>query len=282
MTVVDMKNAYNTVNGHLSEVIKEGISRYGVPTSNSQALELARKLYPAVNDARSNIRGVTLIEAAGNMNDIGFEFSPARARNYEVDAVYQAICRVAGLSDNSFPVSKSHLDDISRVQSSVALHQVVKHNEDLANEIMIQRLSASLSRHAYAAGRQAIRDTVLYGSARNKNSRKQTKLAYARVLTGAENCAFCAMLASRGAVYSKKNVIIAKDGDKYHDNCDCVARLVVPGRSWEGQDEAERLSQLWADTATRSEFKAFAKNWRKEKDKTIYTPIRAAKSSLVL
>lgn len=47
---------------------------------------------------------------------------------------------------------------------------------------------------------------------------------FARVMTGAENCAFCLMLASRGAVY--KNRKTAGELRRFHRGCDCK---VVPG-----------------------------------------------------
>lgn len=47
---------------------------------------------------------------------------------------------------------------------------------------------------------------------------------WARVPTGAETCAFCLMLASRGAVYSSEQT--AGGGKAYHGACDCAPTLV--------------------------------------------------------
>jgi hypothetical protein len=73
-------------------------------------------------------------------------------------------------------------------------------------------------------------------------------VAYARGLTGADNCAFCVMLASRGAIYkSAVSARFSESGGKYHDHCDCVPIIVYTSRDWPGKGEAERLYDLWLD-----------------------------------
>lgn len=63
--------------------------------------------------------------------------------------------------------------------------------------------------------------------------------SYARVPKGKTTCAFCLMLASRGAVYgSKKSAeTIRNSGKHYHTKCDCEAEPV-----WSG-DDLERLKE---------------------------------------
>ena len=100
-------------------------------------------------------------------------------------------------------------------------------------------------------------------------------LGWARVLTGAESCACCAMLASRGPVYSEDTVVTTgkprevrprqvhyrngatgghtyvsgsrREGEKYHDHCDCIAVLVVKGVPWNGEQQYHALKDLWDD-----------------------------------
>lgn len=78
-------------------------------------------------------------------------------------------------------------------------------------------------------------------------------LGWARVLTGAENCPWCAMLASRGPVYTETTVLTgttrsaSRDGLRYHDHCDCTAVLVVRGQPWEGEAQFTALQDLWED-----------------------------------
>lgn len=65
--------------------------------------------------------------------------------------------------------------------------------------------------------KQPGRDTI-------RQSAASAGIGYARVPSGSETCAFCLMLASRGGVYeSKRSALRKSDGDKYHDDCNCVA-----------------------------------------------------------
>lgn len=69
----------------------------------------------------------------------------------------------------------------------------------------------------------ALNETMLANAKRDKKGAR-----FARVPTGKETCAFCLMLATRGAVYwSRKS---AGEFNHFHRNCDCK---VVP--SYEGQ-----------------------------------------------
>lgn len=53
-------------------------------------------------------------------------------------------------------------------------------------------------------------------------STRDNSIRYARVPTGAETCAFCLMLASRGAVYvSERSASTKASGGKFHGKCDC-------------------------------------------------------------
>lgn len=66
---------------------------------------------------------------------------------------------------------------------------------------------------------------------------------WARVSDGSP-CSFCAMLVSRGAVYSADTV-----GFKAHDFCGCGVRLVYPGEDDGGVDaQAEKYLRLWKTT----------------------------------
>lgn len=93
-------------------------------------------------------------------------------------------------------------------------------------------------------------------------------IGWARVLTGVENCAFCAMLASRGPVYSsrthasrkstktliqghdrlgrkRKRVLKRISDQAYHDHCDCVVVPVYRDQDWPGCENYERLADAW-------------------------------------
>lgn len=76
-------------------------------------------------------------------------------------------------------------------------------------------------------------------------------LGWARVLVGAENCAFCAMLASRGAVYKSEAtagfVAHTVNASGVGGDCDCQCVCVVKGQPWEGEKEAALLQDMWED-----------------------------------
>lgn len=65
--------------------------------------------------------------------------------------------------------------------------------------------------------KQPGRDTIAESAERDP-----AKAAWARVPRGSETCAFCLMLASRGAVYwSREKAMFRDNGGKYHGDCDC-------------------------------------------------------------
>ena len=68
--------------------------------------------------------------------------------------------------------------------------------------------------------KQSLNETILANTKRDK----QKGVRFARVTTGAETCAFCYMLASRGAVYHTRKT--AGEQSHYHRGCDCK---IVPG-----------------------------------------------------
>lgn len=133
-----------------------------------------------------------------------------------------------------------------------------------------ERVTATVERHIRQVDRETIVETA--------NSSAE-EIGWARVLSGAENCAFCAMLASRGPVYrsDKSALSVVGDrrgrtrgsrdlGERYHDHCDCDAVLVREGQDWAGREEFERLQRMWVaasaahgDDTTR----AFNRSWRR-------------------
>jgi hypothetical protein len=84
---------------------------------------------------------------------------------------------------------------------------------------------------------------------------------WARVLVGATSCSFCAMLASRGPVYTSRAAAVGRGGPMgaYHTPyvnksgvtvggfCDCIAVIVPRGKPWEGEQAYLALEDLWLD-----------------------------------
>jgi hypothetical protein len=86
--------------------------------------------------------------------------------------------------------------------------------------------------------RNASRQTVFEG-AKSAGSR------YARVpKVGA--CAFCLMLASRGAVYYEDTVTRTKNGERYHDHCHCEGREILDDS--QVPEFNRRLQEQWYRT----------------------------------
>lgn len=133
-----------------------------------------------------------------------------------------------------------------------------------------ERVTATVERHI----RQVDRETVTATA-----DAAGEEVGWARVLSGAENCAWCAMLASRGPVYkSDKSALTVVGrrggrtrgtrqlGERYHDFCDCDCVLVRQGEDWAGRAEFERLQRMWAAaTAAHPDDteRAFNRSWRR-------------------
>lgn len=155
-----------------------------------------------------------------------------------------------------------------------------------------------LETHVRTAGRRAISqtipdpmagattDNVLYEEAQPydpeqlKDSDQETSqatgptgrrliypVAYARVLSGPQNCGFCVMLASRGPIYSSASKAGAKGvkgtgstwtpssqyPNSFHDSCDClVVPVYDPEGEWLGKEQAETLYELWSEVTDNS------------------------------
>ena len=70
-------------------------------------------------------------------------------------------------------------------------------------------------------------------------------VAWARVPGGAESCAFCTMLISRGPVYKSRE---SAGGDEaYHAHCDCKIVPVYDVNDWPGRDDYLAIKNLWFD-----------------------------------
>lgn len=92
-------------------------------------------------------------------------------------------------------------------------------------------------------------------------------VAYARVLSGPQNCGFCIMLASRGPIYSSASKAGAKGvkgtgstwrpssqwPNSFHDSCDClVVPVYDPDGDWMGKEQAQTLYELWSEVTDNS------------------------------
>lgn len=183
-----------------------------------------------------------------------------------------------GVSDPYIPALAGYSEQAVRtVLDRIADNYVV---ESKPRSVVIDNAGSTFVRHAEEAGRQMIVDAVepepeVVDATVEETARENVDVetppilevvpdpepeprevasdtsrpvAWARVLTGAEDCAFCVMLASRGAVYKSKATAERTEDNpfvKYHENCDCVAVPVYTSKAWPGKDEAETLYKLW-------------------------------------
>ncbi|MDZ7933114.1 MAG: hypothetical protein U5N21_25035 [Rhodococcus sp. (in: high G+C Gram-positive bacteria)] len=195
-------------------------------------------------------------------------------------------------------VTVAALDPVTRRRARVTVDVTEENRRDpQVVKVVTARLEAAAERHARMPSREALTDTLEATpivplraspdedpeadfvwddddllSPDDVNAGRAAVIGWARVLTGAESCPWCAMLASRGPVFSSERdalYITSRSGrfdsrklDKYHDNCDCEVVMVRDGVDWNGREQYEALEQLWIestlDTSGDDSVKAFA------------------------
>lgn len=72
------------------------------------------------------------------------------------------------------------------------------------------------------------------------------RVRFARIPTGPTTCAFCVMLASRGAVYATRET--AGDLDQWHAHCDCMIVPIFPGGALPDGYDPEHYKQVYAES----------------------------------
>lgn len=109
------------------------------------------------------------------------------------------------------------------------------------------------------------REMLVQASRRDPNVR-----GWARISDGS-SCSFCAMLVSRGPVYSEQTVAF-----RSHDRCGCGVRLVYKSDSDNGWGpDAVELEQLWQDYPNVREFRAALKLKRGETKRSNLLGVKA-------
>lgn len=125
------------------------------------------------------------------------------------------------------------------------------------------RVDRAIIRHI----EQAARDTVK-AAVEAEEERSGDPIGWARVLTGAESCGFCAMLASRGPIYKTEKTAQRRgknqEEDKYHDGCDCLIVPVFDPNDWIGMRAYDELEQLWIESDGRKDFEKRFRQIRKD------------------
>lgn len=258
--------------------VRNAVVQQGVPVTLEQREQLASAMLPAIRRARaqSHALGAQMLETQAQALEI--PTPPVRpVRRYERQAVVTMLEDVTLVSDRSSNatvtvddpgevaerrprVSVTVVDPESRRSSRVSVEVTEDNRRDPeVVKVIADKVQAVAERHARMPSREAFTDAV-----ESDDDDDGPEVGWARVLTGAESCGFCAMLASRGPVYkSKKSASDAGgvDGKAYHDNCDCEVVLVREDQDWVGREEYEALEQLWASSTAgtngKSALKAF-------------------------
>lgn len=86
---------------------------------------------------------------------------------------------------------------------------------------------------------------TIYTNTRNDPAR----VRYARVPSGSDTCAFCLMLASRGAVYASEDTA----SNDYHGACDCVPTPVFSDDDYPENYNPDELYDLYSEASKHSE-----------------------------
>lgn len=221
--------------------LKAWFSVNGAPVSEAQIAELARNMLKTVESARSRNYAV----AVAYLVSQGIDEPPDLKAYGGAEALTKAIS--GALQD--FTVLGEPVTQDNR-------------RDTLVVEKVRGRVERTVTRHAQAPARDTV-ETV---------ANSIDGAAWARVLTGPTSCGFCAMLASRGPIYSSEYIALHRGGASaktYHDGCDCVAELVLDPDKWAGRKAHEQLEDLWRQTGGKASGKAARNAFRREWDKKV-------------
>lgn len=218
--------------GPLRKLVRAVLYALGVPVTPFQVNETALRLYRPVVTARDFNHRV----ATKYLTDLKVpQFVVPVPRDYPLEAVASTIERV-----------------VSDVR--IAGEPVTQHNR--ADTLVIEQTRKAIEGPVIRQALEPAREMV----AELGENEEKPHYGWARVLVGAYSCSFCAMLASRGPVYTSKAAAkgrgglplnlyhtpyINKNGKQVGGFCDCEAVLVYTGRPWEGKSAFLKLEDLW-------------------------------------
>lgn len=180
------------------------------------------------------------------LTDLGRQASTALSQSY-----YQVFRDVEGVTDPLPDVRlgtawRPAAETSYRVTGPVtAKHLIELNRPDVAQQALV-RVSGALQRHVLNGGREYIFEAT-------KNELR--RVGWARV-TSRKPCYFCAMLASRGPIYTSRGAA----SFQAHDHCVCTVEPVFRDNAkWPGQ--ARDFQELWVastrDTQGKDSIRAF-------------------------
>lgn len=253
------------------DLISQGIAR--------SALGLIRTFWSPgmdVGDARRSLVPVLVAEVRARRLEayrVGVDFLRAQAAAQGVPSPY--VPAAGGYPEQAVDsVLREHLRGSPQEAAQAVSAALVRHVEASARQVVVRAAEeppapaadplpavVELSREAEVVSidgkPQPTWQQVARGTAEDHRDETAAK-GWARVLTGADNCPFCVMLASRGPVYSSADDAGRIDAttkwadaqgylNSYHDNCDCLVVPVYNKGAWPGRDQYRELEKLWGD-----------------------------------
>lgn len=246
--------AQNRETRKITATVRRAVAQNGAPVTEAQREAMAKQLLPKVKRARVRVRdlGVEFMETQAAAADV--ELAPQPIRDYESRAIVKVLERVTGAPDEKSSdrrrVSVVMADPKTRsdVRKRVTVTDENRH-DPVVKKAVGERAAASVERHVRNAAREAVSDAAEVAG---------TEVGWARVLSGAESCPWCAMLASRGPAYQseasagsvteRSGRFDAGEAKAYHDNCDCIVVPVFEDVPWYGQEHYELLEDLWIES----------------------------------
>ena len=206
--------------------LARSVGRFLATTDRTDAdlADAARVLYPAVTAGREQAHDAAASFLSGQANLQGYTSTVPvpKVRDYPQETLEKALKdSVGGNVTESF--------DFDGTVAKVAV------------------------RHTEEAARKTVEDAAQMSATPDPATGKSRPvIGWARQLTGAENCPFCVIMASRGAIYHSRQTALYSGGDafsndlsdgmgRYHNGCDCVAVPVYDLKSWDGNATARRL-----------------------------------------
>ena len=206
--------------------LARSVGRFLATTDRTDAdlADAARVLYPAVTAGREQAHDAAVSFLSGQANLQGYTSTVPvpKVRDYPQETLEKALKdSVGGNVTESF--------DFDGTVAKVAV------------------------RHTEEAARKTVEDAAQMSATPDPATGKSRPvIGWARQLTGAENCPFCVIMASRGAIYHSRQTALYSGGDafsndlsdgmgRYHNGCDCVAVPVYDLKSWDGNATARRL-----------------------------------------
>lgn len=275
-------------------------ARQGVPVTDEQREQFAQTLVHPVRRARDEsaqlaahfYNGEAVKHGAARVGKPTPEFYPREAIESVLERAQESRVTIEGLdklgAETARPTVRIEgLDDVGveLEQARVLVDESNRRDPAVVAQVA-DRVERAMLRHVEQAGRDTILEAI---AAEESRIGRETPVGWARMLTGAESCGFCAMLASRGPVYTSRESALqvvgqrrsARQifnqrpartrgtrslGEKFHDGCDCLIVPVFDEGDWIGIDQFDALEDLWINSDGRKDFRNRFNRIRKDPD----------------